>query len=131
MNVGDYVRTKSGFIDKITNINDFREPNMKYALEQPGWNDDIVFIGEKDIIKSSPNIIDLIEVGDYVNGWRVNRVEREKDGTLLTVGTITSFVSKNEISPYLTQDYNDADKMCKLKSIVTHEQFESMEYNVE
>ena len=108
MNVGDYVRTKSGFIDKITNINDFREQNMKYALEQPSWNDDIVFIGEKDIIKSSPNIIDLIEVGDYVNGRLVEWKSED-------------FVAFGRLDYAYEED---------IKSIITKEQFSSMEYKV-
>ena len=112
MNVGDYVRTKSGFIDKITNINDFREQNMKYALEQPSWNDDIVFIGEKDIIKSSPNIIDLIEVGDYVNGKKVAHNCIENGGNIVL---FTDMDCANENN---------------IKSIVTHEQFSQMEYKV-
>jgi hypothetical protein len=121
MKVGDYVRTKSGYIDKIININDFREPSMKYALEQPSWNDDIIFIGEEEIEKSSPNIIDLIEVGDYVNGNRVIEIANK---------------SKDIFNKYLLVEETDYDN-CNIsysnndiKSIVTKEQFKSMEYEV-
>ena len=31
--VNDYVRTKWGYICKIININEFREPSMKYVVE--------------------------------------------------------------------------------------------------
>lgn len=124
-----YVKTKWGYICKIININDFREPSMRYGIEA-NYLRDVMFIGDDDISKASHNIIDLIEVGDYVNGWRVNRVEKEEDGTLLTIGTITSFVSRNETEPYLTQDYKESDKMCKIKSIVTKEQFSSMEFRL-
>lgn len=131
MRVGDYVRTKKGEIGKIIDYID--EPTDYYfnCYVTTFKNFTNKYITEYDNnIKSSPNIIDLLEVGDYVNGWRVNSVEKEEDGTLLKIGTITSFVSKNETEPYLTQDYDEVDKMCKLKSIVTKEQFESMEYKV-
>lgn len=112
-----YVRTLKGIV-KIDEIKDGVMKDTKGCLHYG------------DFIKSGHNIIDLIDVGDCVNGWRVNRVEKEEDGTLLTIGTITSFVSRNETEPYLTQDYKEADKMCKIKSIVTKEQFESIEYRL-
>ncbi len=119
--VGDYVRTKSGFIDKIININDFREPSMKYALEQPSWNDDIVFIGEEDIIKSSPNIIDLIEVEDYVNGQKVfDKLYDELNKCWylkLEIG---------EVFGKYARTYQQ-----HIKSIVTKEQFSQIEYSLE
>ena len=119
MKVGDYVRTH-GYIDKIININDFREPSMKYALEQPSWNNDVIFIGEEDITKSSPNIIDLIEVGDYVNGIYI---EGNKDRYLETLEHDIENSSLGHIE-YLKIYPKD------IKSIVTKEQFESMEYKV-
>ena len=119
MKAGDYVRTKSGYIDKIININDFREPSMKYALEQPSWNDDIVFIGEEDIIKSSQNIINLIEVGDYVNGYMVENIDAGLNGDIIEIATGTNYFQ----SPSL---YNE-----DIKSIVTKEMFSNVEYRVE
>ena len=65
MKVGDYIRTKRGLICRIININEFREPCMKYGIET-SYLKDIMFIGDEGVLKSSPNIIDLIEVGDYV-----------------------------------------------------------------
>ena len=103
MKVGDYVRTTSG-IERLKKENDngwFFEKNM---IIKP---DNI----EKYIIKSSPNIIDLIEVGDYVNGEKViNIIKKHK----------YLEVSDEEI----TIDEKD------IKSIVTKEQFESMKYKV-
>ena len=64
----------------------------------------------KDIIKASYNIIDLIEVGDYVNGWKVLYWT---DGTKI-------------IDDGYTTDLNKVD----IKSIVTKEQFEQMSYKV-
>ena len=70
LEVGMYVRTNGGYICKLININDFREPGMKYGIEA-NYLKDIVFIGDEDISKASYNIIDLIKVGDYVNGYKV------------------------------------------------------------
>ena len=42
--VGDFIRTKSGYIGTVENINDYREPSMKYAIELKFG--DLVFIGE-------------------------------------------------------------------------------------
>lgn len=106
MKVGDYVRTKYGRIYKIGDIGNFI------------YSEDGVII--QGIIKSSPNIIDLIEVGDLVyidispddcGGIIVPRIaETEKELFSL------KFSMQNE-------DYI-------LKSITTHEQIESMEYKV-
>ncbi|MBR4178060.1 MAG: hypothetical protein IKR57_01770 [Bacilli bacterium] len=107
MKAGDYVRTKWGYICKIININDFRETSMKYGVEA-NYLKDIMFIGDEDIIKSSPNIIDLIEAGDYVNGYYViNKPFNQRIHT--------------EFNDFLEED---------IESIVTKEQFESMEYKV-
>lgn len=113
MKVGDYVRTKNGYICKVTNINDFREPNVRYCVDA-NYLKDFMFIGDEDIYKSSPNIIDLIEVGDYVNGCRVD-----------------------DIRPtHLYCNEDDDDDFCEIilkeniKSIVTKDQFKAMEYKV-
>ena len=70
LSVGMYVRTKWGYICGLININDYREPTMKYGVEA-NYLRDVMFIGDEDIIKASHNIIELLEVGDYVNGYKV------------------------------------------------------------
>ena len=56
--VGDYVRSRNGSIGKVTKIED-----DKYLYENKEL---ITFIG--NVVKHSKNIIDLIEIGDFVNG---------------------------------------------------------------
>jgi tmRNA-binding protein len=85
--IGEYVRTDTGEIYI-----------MKYFIKEFDYSK----------IKHSQNIIDLIEVGDYVNGYRITDigndcVEIEDGGTQ---------IKKNEI-----------------KSIVTKEQFENVSYS--
>ena len=97
MKVGDYVRTHDGRIDKIVDIkNDFIYiENSDYGYRE-------------NYLKSSPNIIDLIEVGDYVNGYEVTSKDQ--------------FLGFGNHDWYMTND--------EIKSIVTKEQFASMEYKV-
>ena len=46
--VGDIVELKSKHIAKIVNINEFREPCMKYGVDIEGFND-VAFIGDEAI----------------------------------------------------------------------------------
>lgn len=105
LEVGMYVRTLNG-IAKITR-------HEHYWINKEEWNYITTDIGrnfEIDLIlKASHNIIDLIEVGDYVNGYEVEFIEKE---------------NKNIICYTATFEEED------IKSIVTKEQFESMSYKV-
>ena len=60
--VGDYVKTKRGKIDRVTN-------NKFYIKQYIDCERDLYL--RENIVKHSKNIIDLIEVGDFVNGNRV------------------------------------------------------------
>ena len=119
-----YVRTKWGYICKIINMNDFREPNMKYGVGA-SYLRDVMFIGDDDVVKASYNIIDILEVGDYVNGSEVldfeNKYIEEKD-TFVPIGVVTE-------NCYLK--YTDSWIIEKnIKSVITHEQIEQMAYKV-
>lgn len=46
--VGDVVELKSKHVAKIVNINEFREPCMKYAVDIEGFLD-VAFIGDEAI----------------------------------------------------------------------------------
>lgn len=65
----------------------------------------------KDIINASYDMIDLIEVGDYVNGEKVCAIG-ENSGDIY-IRDMQEFIFANDI-----------------KSIVTHEQFSQMEYRI-
>lgn len=112
LKVGDYVRlTRCRGIRKIKeyeeNINCciFDEP----VLDRWGETKTFHILSEEDVVKSSSNIIDLIEVGDFVNGYRV-------DGL------------KGNVLECCDGAFNYHNK--DIKSIVTKEQIESMEYKV-
>lgn len=63
--VGEYVRFRSGFISKILDI----KKNSSFDLICEG-----VILSSVWAVKHSKNIIDLIEVGDYVNGFKILEV---------------------------------------------------------
>ena len=112
MNIGNYVRIKNG-IGKIIKCN-----SMYFILDTD--KDNIVH-DQDEIIKSSPNIIDLIEENDYVKldgrsnikYWRIvkgptNKLMIEDDGW-------------NELD-----DLEDEE----ITGIITYEQMKNMEYKV-
>ena len=80
----------------------------------------------KDIIKASHNIMDLIEVGDYVNGSKVVDI---------------SIIGKDKEKWVWVEQMEDTDNKYgddyvgynneQIKSIVTKEQFESIKYSLE
>ena len=127
MKVGDYVRNKYG-IAKVIDIENnngidilvFDKPICFLVNKETGKIKDdrllnrLAIIDGVDLskIKSSPNIIDLIEVGDYVNGNRVDYVGNKY---------LTFYDGDGDI-----EIFND-----DIKSIVTKEQFEAMEYKCE
>ena len=120
LEVGQFARLKSGYICKIININDFREPNMKYGVEA-NYLKDVMFIGDDDIVKASYNIIDILEKGDYVNGEIVRNSNRfgtfyYDDGTIERTS--------------LTLDRTVTCLNSEIKSIVTKEQMEQMAYKI-
>ena len=108
-----YVRTKDGVITKIEQIIDdeihFNIEPIFSDGEQLGYN----WFYIKDVVKASYNIIDLIEVGDYVNGYK-----------LLYQDSHYSYFDTD------TCDWIYINKDEQIKSIVTKEQFESMQYEV-
>lgn len=115
MKVNDYVRTENG-IDKVAGYR--REP--EYENGHVVWfkkSDSGCRFTDKDLPKSSPNIIDLIEVGDYVNGYLVT-TENQGVGSIY-IAEIDGLGLKKKLY--------EKD----IKSIVTKEMFANAEYRVE
>ena len=112
LEVGQFARLKSGYICKIINVNDFREPNMKYGVEA-NYLKDVMFIGDDDVVKASYNIIDILEEGDYVNGHRVEEINFENEEIFTDSEYYCGVVEFNDV-----------------KSVITHNQMEQMAYKV-
>lgn len=119
MKVGDYVRTKNGYIYKIEDGEEFYEDSVDVGIgvipDVDGiWVDKehFQYVDKREIKKSSPNIIDLIKVGDYVNGYLV------------------SFIGSDSIEVFWYKEEKQWLNSEDIKSIVTKEHFESMEYKI-
>lgn len=125
LEVGQFVRLKSGYICKIININDFREPNMKYGVEA-NYLKDVMFIGDDDVVKASYNIIDLIKVGDYVNGEKV--LETNCKWEYMDDDSDTGV---NEVYDGLELQKGRIYFEYEIETVVTKEQMEQMAYKVE
>lgn len=149
MKVGDYVRTDIGEIGKLEDLKleytkgkrlvtyyTYREVKENLVvfdnknITQRFVNGSSIYLTddelknvEDSIIKSSPNIIDLIEVGDYVNGLKVSSVGGTYYGR--KDKAIYCDYCENKETGKWTMIYDD-----EIKSIVTKEQFSSMEYKV-
>ena len=113
---GMYIRTKDGFIDKV--IIDY-----KGCCNSPTCNCKHVsckydYYDEEVIVKASDNLIDLIEVGDYVNGKRVYNTSIV-DGLKYLDVEVEDYLSD---TPFINAD--------QITSIVTKEQFNSVKYEV-
>lgn len=110
--VGEYIRTLDG-IKKIVKINEGKLSTYygKYIVFPEYKNSKSINV--KNIIKHSFNIIDLIQEGDYVNGKKV----------LDNVSNAFLEVSSSNLG-------NNRIFARMIKSIVTKEQFERMEYEV-
>ena len=108
MRIGDYVRTDKGLIGKVIKKEEY---DTHFILEYKGQYCKRVLTTsgtDSEIIKSSPNIIDILEVGDYVNGYEVTSKDQ--------------FLGFGNHDWYMTND--------EIKSIVTKEQFKNIEYEV-
>ena len=120
-----YVRNWYGRIAKIEYIED----NTAYCDDwlYQSYEDHITFINLDDeddideILKTSYNITDILEIGDYVNGHEVKDIDYAFDDIALNV--------KNpRIVPYIDNIKNAY--IDNIKSVITHEQMEQMAYKV-
>lgn len=127
INVGDYVRTKYGIIGKIESkqligYND-------WIIDTLYYNDDEIIddwtcgVKEYDILKSSPNIIDLIEVKDIITYQCISDDYDFEKGQQYTYQ-----INNNDELESFKEAFENED--LKLISIVTKEQFSQMEYKI-
>lgn len=109
----DYARLNTGEIVKVIGIreNKVNKKAIYYGIYDTDWFD------SSAVENFSPNIIDLIEVGDYVNGNPVHKYNGN-----------TGIVSINELGWTFIAF---KDKKYPIETIVTREQFASMEYKIQ
>ena len=122
LEVGMYVRTDKD-IFQIRNKNVFIEDKKQYI----GVNGRYTCIDIETIKKASHNIIDLIEVGDYVNGMNVMDADWINEEGDYEEGLAFPMYASDDLN--IIENWQPL-KYIKIKSIVTKEQFESMSYKV-
>lgn len=113
MEVGDYVRTKSGYIGKITEYE--KHDSWGYIVKVEGTYNCYTHTGNgelSDVIKSSPNILELLEPQDllYVD------IDNDFEGGII-VPRIPETL--NELNDYINKIKSGE---LILKGVVTHEQ---------
>lgn len=125
LKVGMYVRTKEGYIAKLLHYGYNTGISGKIHLFDRQIRDisDLVyetdnFLWDKELKKYIKNysydILDLLEEGDYVNGYYVEDVLK----TFVNVAVGSNYFQ----SPTIYEK--------DIKSIVTKEEFENMEYKI-
>ena len=108
-----FVRTKEGKILKC-----FKSESMNLPIYYVIGSKTNSYVEYQDVKKVSKNIIDILEVGDYVNGYPVVEIP---------------YMEENKIvyKLYYKNNFLLCTENHKIKSIVTKEQFESMKYSLE
>lgn len=129
LEVGMYVRFKDKrgieYIRKITSVNN-AYPDKLYAgiyIDKEANNSNGVSL--KNIVKASYNIIDILDVGDYVNGSEILEFENEyikEDDKFVPFGVITENCFLENTDSWIIEK--------NIKSVITHEQMEQMAYKV-
>jgi hypothetical protein len=130
MKIGDYVRTKHGLISKYVGFEKDKKDKEfnKYKFDSEiywyyeyyneyVYEEDFKEWYEEEVVKSKSNIIDLIEVGDYVNGSKVIDIAQAPEKALY----LNDISQKGALIPVCNY---------QIKSIVTKEMFANISYKV-
>ena len=121
ININEYIRTEEGLIGKVKRIElDEIDKSLKwYVFDKKRYDMNIIdeiYINKPYIKKHSFNIIDLIEEGDFI------KIKDEYFEDVYLILDTESWL--NRVKREMLNDY------FKLVSIVTKEQFKSIEYEV-
>lgn len=112
LEVGMYVRLVND-VEDIVVINKIANVFETTILTE---NDGSIYQGEytkENVVKASYDIIDILEVGDYVNGKKIYSLG-------LTIGILNT-INFEDGTFTIAED---------IKSVITHEQIEQMEYRI-
>lgn len=127
---GEYVRisymyrnTKIARIEKVLEKDPCYKNMQMYRIDSSAKHDGSSFVSneiyQEDIIKHSKDLVSIIEVGDYINGFRIDKIVKNLDDNR------NSFVICNE---YIGE--KQRFKQQDIRNIVTKEQFKEMGYNI-
>ena len=110
--VGQFVRTKDGIIDKILELN-------KSYVKGVSQKDELYSYDIDNIVKASYNIIDILEVGDIISFYEdIDNYKKQ-----YVIG-IPDLITLDEIKDKITNDN------IRLVSILTKEKMGQMAYKV-
>lgn len=130
LEIGMYVRLVND-VENIVIINRIANVFENTILTE---NDGSIYQGEytkENVIKASYNIIDILEVGDYVNGVEITEIYEKGDSFrgnrnyIFKEKTIEVANDNYETIPVEALFINN-----EIETIVTHEQMEQMAYKV-
>ena len=124
LKVGMYIRyipTQGNYTQKISKITKTKNCMLDMAYYLDNSEEPVFSSHFDDIVGVSEYIIDLIEVGDYVNGYKV--IEIIKDFKVI--------VDKSELNTNDGNYYLKSFTNHQIKLIVTKEVFKANEYRVE
>lgn len=107
----DYFRTNDGQIFKSINVSPIEGNEIYYA------NGDYTWVNISTVANFSDNLIDLVEVLDYVNGYRVDLIDEIDD---------RKYLDLHYMECEWRYTFNE-----DIKSIVTKEQFAFVKYEVQ
>lgn len=130
---GMYIRTKYNdfcnmvAIRKIDEIDD----DGSFLIDDyifDTFGDEQGRLNEEDIELASENIIDVLKVGDYVNGERVVALRKDIPERDIHMNSKDNFIF---VEYDLANNWYYGIDTDKIKTVVTKEQFENMAYEVE
>ena len=120
LKVGMYIRSKDKkgrqFIRRIVELP--KDTRYGFIIVDKDIHN-VKWVSMKNVLDAREDIIDLIKVGDYVNGELVTFVYEPDGNEVFRIE-----LEKNTLQGHIIS------KSEQIKSIVTKEQFESMKYEV-
>lgn len=105
--VGDYVRLRRN--QGIAKIDEYNEETNKYYLDKEifdEWGDETFRLDENDIEDYDEYVSKIIQVGDYVNGYKVIRICEDLASKLPILNTTDGFqeIMEEDINTIITKE---------------------------
>lgn len=110
--VGEYVRTKEGYLGILIAINkqdyNYLVVDTSIEVRKDGYPSTYLYLKKENIKKHSNQLIDLIEVGDIVNGMEVLDIHKPRDLwepiEIRVDSRYTNFILAEDIQTILTKE---------------------------
>lgn len=122
--VGEFVRTDKGIIYKYTQ-----------TIKKDIQLQDFINCNDGKITKHSKNLIDLIEEGDYVNGYKITKIIIEtnlgNNEVKIHLYSSRENITKENLIVITDCEFKVGTELEPIKTILTHEQYEQNCYRVE